>query len=65
MGRTSFIDDRKRMKFTSSRNDLRLQLRNEVDKLALMLSEFKAQADKVQDVADALGEQLLGSLEPV
>lgn len=43
----------------SKKSDLRLQLRDEIDKLALSIRELKAQADKVQRAADALGEQFL------
>ena len=40
-------------------SDLRLQLRDEIDKLALSIRELKAQADSVQKAADALGDELL------
>lgn len=40
-------------------SDLRLQLRDEIDRLALVIRELKAQADSVQKAADALGEELL------
>ena len=39
--------------------DLRAQLQDEIDKLALTIRELKAQADNVQRVADALGDELL------
>ena len=41
------------------RSDLRSQLQDEIDKLALTIRELKAQADNVQKAADALGEELL------
>ncbi len=41
------------------KSDLRVQLQDEIDKLALTIRELKAQADNVQRVADALGEELL------
>lgn len=40
-------------------SNLRLQLRDEIDKLALVIRELKAQADTVQKAADALGDELL------
>lgn len=36
-----------------------LQLRAEVDKLALLLEQVKRQSDRVQEVADAMGCRLL------
>jgi hypothetical protein len=36
-----------------------LQLRLEVDKLALLLEQVKKQSDRVQEVADAMGCRLL------
>ena len=39
--------------------DLRVQLRDEIDRLALFVHELKTQADNVQKMADALGDQLL------
>jgi len=41
------------------KSDLRLQLRDEIDRLALYIRELKAQADSVQKAADALGDELL------
>jgi hypothetical protein len=41
------------------KSDLRMQLRNEIDKLALFVGELKAIADSVQKAADALGDELL------
>ncbi len=46
-------------KESASKSDLCLRLRNEIDRLALSISELKAQADRVQRAADALGDELL------
>jgi hypothetical protein len=37
--------------------DLRLQLRDEMDRLALFLEQVKVQAERVRHVADALGNE--------
>lgn len=42
---------------TVSSRDLQLQqLQNEIDKLALLVSEAKHQSDRIQAAADALGD---------
>ncbi len=50
----SSIPDRR----AANKTDLRLQLRDEIDKLAVFSRQLKAQADRVQEAADALGEEL-------
>jgi hypothetical protein len=39
------------------------QLQTEIDKLALLLYETKKQTDKLQAVADAMGEAVLRNLD--
>lgn len=41
------------------RRDSTLQLRMEVDKLALLLEQVKRQSDRVQEAADAIGCRVL------
>ena len=43
----------------TDKSDLHLQLRNEIDKLAIFIRDLKAHADSVQKAADALGDELL------
>jgi len=43
----------------TDKSDLHLQLRNEIDKLAIFIRDLKAHADRVQKAADALGDELL------
>jgi hypothetical protein len=38
---------------------LAAQLQREIDKLAIMLEEVKKQSDRVQAMADSIGDQLL------
>jgi hypothetical protein len=51
--------------FTSSPNRLRQaqQLQREIDKLALLLYQAKKQSDKIQAVADAMGEAIFSNLD--
>ena len=39
------------------------QLQDEIDKLALLVSEAKRQSDRIQAAADALGDAVLGDLD--
>ena len=47
----------------AKRSHLR-RLQREIDKLATLVFEAKNQADKVQQVADALGDSAFGELGP-
>jgi hypothetical protein len=49
----------------SSPNSIRQaqQLQREIDKLALLLHETKKQSDKIQAVADAMGDAIFGNLD--
>jgi hypothetical protein len=40
------------------------QLQDEIDKLAILVSEAKRQSDRIQAAADALGDAVLGDLDP-
>jgi hypothetical protein len=40
------------------------QLQDEIDKLALLVNQAKVQSDKIQAVADALGDAVFVNLEP-
>lgn len=40
------------------------QLQDEIDKLALLVNEAKRQSDRIQAAADALGDAVLGDLDP-
>ncbi len=57
----------KRVFKSSSSNNVRQaqarQLLKEIDKLALLLYETKRQSDRVQAIADAMGDAILGNLE--
>ena len=39
----------------TDKSELHMQLRNEIDKLAIFIRDLKAHADRVQRAADALG----------
>jgi len=41
---------------------LRLQLQEEIDTLALLILEVRRQSDKVQAIADEIGESLLPNM---
>jgi len=43
----------------TDKSELHMQLRNEIDKLAIFIRDLKAHADRVQRAADALGDELL------
>jgi hypothetical protein len=59
---SSFLPPKKRPSQDHNGNDqggLRLQLENEIDKLALLMQEVRKQSARVQAAADAIGDRML------
>ena len=61
----SISESKAKMRPTSpSPKSARLQqLQDEIDKLALLVNEAKRQSDKIQAVADALGDSVFADLD--